>query len=122
MAKAGNVLDLRAPQFIAQAEPNSTDSFIGDKLDAEAGISAYYKAPDTIDLNQVAPVFRTIEISTTEYIIGSVAVPNYPEHYDVHVYVNTNGWIFPITFERIMQARLLISTIKQSAQPISQPL
>jgi hypothetical protein len=22
-----------------------------------------------------------------------VGVPNYPEHYDVHVYVNTNGWI-----------------------------
>jgi hypothetical protein len=92
-AKANNVFDLRAPQFITEVKANSTESFIGDKLDDEAGISAYYKAPDVIDLNDVRSIFRTIEMETSEFIIGSVAVPNYPEHYDVHVYVNTNGWI-----------------------------
>jgi hypothetical protein len=92
-AKADNVYKLNAPQFLAQAQPNSTDSFIGDKLDAEAGISAYYKAPDAILLSQVRSVFRTIEIETADYIIGSVAVTNSPDHFDVHVYVNKNGWI-----------------------------
>ena len=92
-AKADNVFELAVPQFVSQALPNSTDSFIGQKLDEEAGISAYYKAPDAIDLDLVRGTFRTIELETGDYIIGSVAVPNHPEHFDAHVYVNTNGWI-----------------------------
>ena len=92
-AKADNVLDLTKPQFLLQMQANSTDSFIGDKLDEEAGISAYYKAPDAIDLDQVRSVFRTIELETANFIIGSVPVVNYTENFDTHVYVNTNGWI-----------------------------
>ena len=91
--QADYTVKLSAPQFVTQAQPNSTDSFIGDKLDAEAGISAYYKTTDAITLSQVRGVFRTIETETSEYIIGSVAVPNYSENYDAHVYVNKNGWI-----------------------------
>ena len=92
-AKANNVFDLRSTTIYYRAKADSNNSFIGDKLDDEAGISAYYKTPDAIDLNDVRGLFRTIEMETSEFIIGSVAVPNYPEHYDVHVYVNINGWI-----------------------------
>lgn len=40
---AGTSVQIKAPAFVsaARAEGEATDSFIGDKLDAEAGMSAY---------------------------------------------------------------------------------
>jgi hypothetical protein len=91
------VLKLEAPSFVktAYAEADDASTFdLGALLDQEAGISAYYEAPQTINLAQVRPLFKTIEQETSTYIVGSIAVPNYNvDHYDVHVYVNTNGWI-----------------------------
>ncbi len=92
----GQTLRLEAPPFIrtAYAQENSTAFDLGAYLDQEAGISAYYKSPDAITLSQVRGQFRTIETETADYIIGSVAVPNYPEeNFDAHVYVHTTGWI-----------------------------
>lgn len=82
---------LIAPSFLEVNSPTGTT--IGEMLDEEAGISAWYDAPDVIDLELVEPVFRTIELQTTDYLIGSVAVSNYPEIYDVHAYVHVDGWI-----------------------------
>lgn len=94
---AGQVaLALQAPPFVnvAHAAAASQGTFdLGAYLDQEAGISAYYKSPDAITLSQVRGQFRTIEMETPDFIIGSVAVPNYEEHFDVHVYVHNNGWI-----------------------------
>jgi hypothetical protein len=90
------VLKLEAPPFVktAYAEADDTSNFdLGAQLDQEAGISAYYKAPDEINLNQVRDQFRTIEMETANFVIGSVGIPGYFEHSDAHVYVNTNGWI-----------------------------
>ena len=87
---------LQRPPFlgVAQAQDAAVaPAGIGSILDAEAGISAYFKAPDGISLSQVRGLFRTIEKETTDYIIGSVPVPTYPEHFDAHVYVNKNGWV-----------------------------
>ena len=86
---------LQAPAFIrtAYAQENPTAFDLGAYLDQEAGISAYYKSPDAITLSQVRGQFRTIETETADYIIGSVAVLNYEEHFDVHVYVHKTGWI-----------------------------
>ena len=58
----------------------------------EAGISAYFRAPFSITIASVRPAFRTIEYEDSNYIIGSVAVPDYPESEDVHVYVHRDGW------------------------------
>ena len=66
---------------------------IGDKLDAEAGISAWVQTSLPIDLDLVRGQFRTIETETADYIIGSVPVPQYNEHFDPHVYVHADGWI-----------------------------
>lgn len=92
---AENSTLLVRPPFIniARAAEDEVVSEIGDKLDAEAGISAYFKSPTPIDLDIVRGQFRTIEIETGDYIVGSVAVPNYQEHYDTHVYVHRDGWI-----------------------------
>ncbi len=88
---------LQAPPFVnvaRAAEGASPTTFdLGEYLDQEAGISAYFHSPDAITLNQVRGQFRTIEMETTDFIIGSVQVTNYAEHFDAHVYVNVNGWI-----------------------------
>jgi hypothetical protein len=85
---------LSRPAFLADTAPNDTAAaFIGEKLDAEAGISAWVQTGLPIDLNLVRGQFRTIETDTADYIIGSVPVPNYVEHYDPHVYIHKNGWV-----------------------------
>jgi hypothetical protein len=85
------VFKLSAPGFVNQAFAGTTP--LGDYLDSEAGISAYYDSGFPINLNNAINAFRTVETQTEEYIIGSVAVPNYEDHFDPHVYVHKSGWI-----------------------------
>jgi hypothetical protein len=59
----------------------------------EAGISAYVKAKDVINLNAAKPAFETIERETADYIIGTVELPLHAEEQYPHVYVSTDGWI-----------------------------
>ena len=85
---------LTRPAFLTDHALNdATAAFIGEKLDAEAGISAWVQTALPIDLNLVRGQFRTIETETADYIIGSVPVPTYVEHFDPHVYIHKNGWI-----------------------------
>lgn len=108
---AGQVaLALQAPPFVnvavaAQANPAAFD--LGAYLDQEAGISAYYKSPDAINLNQVASVFRTIEMTTTDFIIGSVPVPSYSQLEDAHVYVHRTGWILAYYFRSDPESKII---------------
>lgn len=90
-----STLLLEPPSFVrvVQAGINSATDDIGTKLDQEAGISAYYKSTDPITLSLVRGQYRTIETEATDYIIGSVAVEDYVEHFDAHVYVHKDGWI-----------------------------
>jgi hypothetical protein len=89
-----NVFDLRLPPFVDVANAQGAGpQAIASFLDTEAGISAYFSTTAPIDLALVQPAFRTIEAQTPDYIIGSVAIPDYPESEDVHVYVRTNGWL-----------------------------
>ena len=90
-ANANSIFSLQAPPFVSVARAQ-TDS-IGSTIEDEAGISAYWQAPTSINLNDVRGAFRTIEVETPDYIIGSVPVPNYPETEDVHVYAHKDGWI-----------------------------
>lgn len=83
--------NLQPPKFASAATFGDTP--LGMYLDSEAGISAYYDSGEPINLSNARNAFRTIEIETGEYIIGSVAVPGYVEHFDPHVYVNNEGWI-----------------------------
>lgn len=76
-----NVVSLVRPSFLqtahAQESPEGFD--IGQMLDEEAGISAYFQTSGSINLNSVNDLFSTIEIQNSEYIVGSIPVPNYPE-------------------------------------------
>jgi hypothetical protein len=62
-------------------------------LNTEAGMSAYTDTGLTINLNNARNAFRTVERETTDWIIGSVEVPGYPEEEDAHVFVHRTGWI-----------------------------
>ena len=93
-AQRDGVLALEPPPFVGAA--NAADIGVAS-IASEAGMSAYFKASTAISLSAVRSAFRTIETETADYIIGSVPVANDPGSYyesdDVHIYVNTDGWI-----------------------------
>jgi len=62
-------------------------------LEQEAGMSIYMKANETIDLSKAKTVFKYIEKETSEYIVGSMSLPDLPETDDVHCFVHRDGWI-----------------------------
>jgi hypothetical protein len=88
--QADDTLALIPPQIIQVA---AAENAALASIQEEAGFSAWYSSTFEINLNNVRSVFRTIEIETTDYIIGSVPVPDYHETADPHVYVNRNGWM-----------------------------
>lgn len=88
-----NIINLQLPPFVNIASAKGTDTVIASLLDSEAGISAYFQADHAINLNDVRSLFRTIELETPNYIIGSIPVPTYDEAEDVHAYVNIDGWV-----------------------------
>ena len=101
------VLNLRPPSFISVARAEGAS--IPAAIENEAGISAWLQSPLPIALNSFRSVFRVIEVETTDYIIGTVRVPNYDESEELHVYVHRDGWIlgdFAVTRNR--EAGLLV--------------
>ena len=88
-------LSLQAPAFVraAEGDGSAASAQVTAQLAAEAGISAYLQTSSPINLSLIEGEFRTIETRTDDYIIGSVPVPDHPEHFDVHVYVHKDGWI-----------------------------
>lgn len=89
-SNSGLTIALQPPAAYAEGPaPNTALADIAD----EAGISAWYEAPTSIDLDLARNAFRTIELETSEYIIGSIDTPNLPEHFDVHGYVHIDGWL-----------------------------
>lgn len=88
-------LSLQPPPFLSANVVKAAPAGVSAKLDAEAGISAWYQSADPINLGQIKSTntFKTIEIESSDYIIGSVDVPNYGDNFDVHVYVHKDGWI-----------------------------
>ena len=91
--KPNNVLALQPPPFVntVLAAPNAQTgtSFLED----EAGISAYFTTTNTINLDTVRPLYRVIEVETSDYILGSIPVANYSETQEVHAYIHKNGWV-----------------------------
>lgn len=85
-------LSLSRPPFLQAARAQAPEE-VAAMLDQEAGISAWMYSPVPIDLTNAANAFRYIEDQTADYIIGSVDLDNYPEHYDAHAYVHEDGWI-----------------------------
>lgn len=77
---------LLPPPFLSTAKAQ------GANFDG-AGIAAYVKVSNTIDLKQVKSVMRHVETETEQFIIGAIGIPDYDETWDAKVYANTSGWI-----------------------------
>lgn len=86
-------LKLVSPSFVALAAESQAQEKGVDFLQQEAGISAYVKVNQAIDLAKVRGAFKTAETVSDEYLIGEVSLPELPEDAHPHVYVNTAGWI-----------------------------
>jgi hypothetical protein len=82
----------KSPDAFSLVEPVFAQSADASFLVQEAGISAYTNVGKA-DLTRVKSVFRTVEKETDDYIIGSVSIPGLDIVYDVHVYVQKDGWI-----------------------------
>jgi hypothetical protein len=108
-AQARYEVELQAPPFLE--EQNTEDDLqqfdIGEYLDDEAGISAWYGPTSAIDLNVVRSQFQVIELETADYIIGSVSVPGYNDYWDPHVYVHTDGWILAYYLNTELTGRIV---------------
>ncbi len=88
----GEMLALSAPDFLKASSANAQMD-LAAKLDAEAGIAAYFKSSSPITIEAITGQFTVIETQTADYILGSVGVPGYNSHFDAHVYVHRDGWI-----------------------------
>jgi hypothetical protein len=66
---------------------------ITQRIKDEAGIAAYCGTTSITNLSELKKHFTTIESDSEEYLLGSVAIPDYPEIYNPHVYVHRSGWI-----------------------------
>lgn len=83
----GRTLLLVSPVF---AQSVSSDTTF---LEEEAGMTTYVDIGQSIDLAVAKTVYRTIEDETSNYTVGSIALPGLPESEDVHCFVHKNGWI-----------------------------
>lgn len=76
-----------------ELEPFATRYAAGQSyLETEAGISAYTQV-QMVDLAKAAGAMKTVEIQTSEYVIGTVGIEGYDNSHDVHVYVDNSNWV-----------------------------
>jgi hypothetical protein len=85
--EVGQTFLLVNPVFAQSASSETTF------LDEEAGMSIYVNIGRSIDLAVAKTVYRTIEKETSNYTVGSIALPGLPESEDVHCFVHKDGWI-----------------------------
>ena len=110
-----SAVSLQRPPFLsvasAQESPEQLD--IGEYLDDEAGLAAWYETSGPINLEDVRHLFCpdpdncTIELETDDYIIGCIDLPNYPEYFDMHAYVHRDGWIVIYYLNTDLSAKIL---------------
>lgn len=77
----------------------------------EAGMAAYINTGQSIDLADLEGTFEIVEDQTSDYVIGSISLPNYEdqqnETFHAHAYVNTSGWIMVYFLESEPAAKIV---------------
>ena len=92
-ASRGEEFSLKAPDFRAAKMAQSGDSsFPADS----AGIATYVKLEQSIDLEVIKPLFNEVKEVQENFIWGMIEVPNFGGNSQVHLYVDTDGWL--VTF------------------------
>lgn len=87
VSDAGQTYFLVNPVFAQSASSETTF------LEEEAGMTIYVDIGRSIDLEVAKTVYRTLEKETSNYAVGSIALPDLPESEDVHCFVHKDGWI-----------------------------
>ena len=75
------------------AKPAFAQSTEAGFLEKEAGIAAYTNVSQQLNPARARDAFRTVEVETETYIIGSVALADLAKSYDIHAFVHRDGWI-----------------------------
>ena len=115
---AGRQLGGDVPSAVALEQPaflfddDLRANAVGEKIQDEAGIAAYFKAPNSLNLELIRPLFNSIELETESYILGSVTAPGYEEHFDVHVYARSDGWIMAYYLSSAPTSKMIDTTAK----------
>lgn len=114
---AGRQLGRGAPSAVALEPPAflndaSQSDLVGEKIQDEAGIAAYYKAPNQLNLELIRPLFNSIELESADYILGSISTPGYAEHFDAHVYARRDGWIMAYYLASAPTSKMIDTTAR----------
>lgn len=112
-----NTIALKPPAFLeaARASDDASTSAIASVLDSEAGIAAYAQTTP-FTLSTIRSLFTTIEHETADYLLGTIAVPNNWDDFDVHVYANKAGWVLTY-YLRIQPAVMVFDWQNFTASP-----
>jgi hypothetical protein len=87
--KDKGIISLKAPSFISSAEAAaSTLAFPVN----EASISAYVKVAK-VDIEKMKKIYTKVEKVGDNFIYGITSIPNLGGDIDIHVYVDTDGWL-----------------------------
>lgn len=62
-------------------------------LEENAGIAAYVKIDETIDIEQLRESFKVVEQLNDQYLTGQIAVPDLRENWHPRMFVSEDGWI-----------------------------
>ena len=92
ISTTGDSLEGKASMF-GLVRPAFAQSAEASFLEEEAGMAAYINVGQTIDLSRAKGAYRTVEKETETYIVGSIALPDYPASEDVHAYIHKDGWV-----------------------------
>ncbi len=105
-AEQGIKYALSAPSFVGVASAAADNQAI-ETIQSEAGISAYFQSTTPVTISSVRSAFQTIELETTDYILGTVDIANFPENYNPHVYVHSDGWFMAYYFSTSPAAKII---------------
>jgi len=62
-------------------------------LEEEAGIAAYVKVDQAIDIGQLRASFSVVEQLEESYVTGQISIPELEENWHPHLFVTNDGWI-----------------------------
>lgn len=93
VAEVGQTYLFVNPTFALSASAGTTF------LEEEAGMSIYVNVGQSLDLSVAETAYKTIEKKASDYVVGSLSLPNLPETEDVHCFVHKDGWIVVYYFK-----------------------
>lgn len=84
-------LQLERPSLVALAATGGQEG--ANLLQQEAGIAAYLKVDQTIDIPRLRAAFKVVEQLSDDYLTGQIAIPNLEENFLPRAFVSRDGWI-----------------------------